>query len=238
MDTDNGSDGPYNGGIDQALLQQFSCMGTSDKEELINELQKLLCGKINHSTASFFLDMNNWNLQGAICSYLDTQTTTRFPSMTLVDFVANETDSVEPNVIFQKSWHITNNGSDPWPAGCYAEMATGSNETAKRTAVPSLQPGEKTILTVTMESPATPGVYQSKWRLCTPNGSYFGDDLWSFMYVTDKCTVSLTEQLSQLSELGATQPMMSPQNPFMPSRSQVGPSQENFSPDGPDSAMC
>lgn len=60
MDVDNGSDGPCQGGIDQSLLQQFSCMGTSDKEDLISELQKIMCGKINYSTASFFLDMNNW----------------------------------------------------------------------------------------------------------------------------------------------------------------------------------
>ncbi|KAJ8928160.1 hypothetical protein NQ314_019307 [Rhamnusium bicolor] len=62
MDVDNGSDGPVSGGIDieQSLLQQFSCMGTTDKDELVQQLQKLLGSHLNYSTAAFFLDMNNW----------------------------------------------------------------------------------------------------------------------------------------------------------------------------------
>lgn len=54
MDVDN------NDLVDQHLLQQFSCMGTTDKDELIKQLQKLAGDSINASTASFFLDMNNW----------------------------------------------------------------------------------------------------------------------------------------------------------------------------------
>lgn len=46
--------------VDQCLLQQFSCLGTTDKDELIKQLQKLAGDNINASTASFFLDMNNW----------------------------------------------------------------------------------------------------------------------------------------------------------------------------------
>lgn len=62
MDVDNGpSEGSGNGAmeIEQSLLQQFSCMGTTDKDELVQQLQKLL-GSINFSTATFFLEMNNW----------------------------------------------------------------------------------------------------------------------------------------------------------------------------------
>lgn len=46
--------------IEQSLLQQFSCMGTTDKDELVQQLQKLLGSQLNYSTATFFLDMNNW----------------------------------------------------------------------------------------------------------------------------------------------------------------------------------
>lgn len=64
MDVDNGpSEGSGSGGtmdIEQSLLQQFSCMGTTDREELIQQLQKLLGSHLNYSTAVFFLDMNNW----------------------------------------------------------------------------------------------------------------------------------------------------------------------------------
>jgi hypothetical protein len=63
MDVDNGpSEGSGNSTMDieQSLLQQFSCMGTTDKEELVQQLQKLIGSSLNYSTAVFFLDMNNW----------------------------------------------------------------------------------------------------------------------------------------------------------------------------------
>jgi len=46
--------------LDQTLLQQFSCLGTTDKDDLIKQLQKLVGNDLNTSAASFFLDMNNW----------------------------------------------------------------------------------------------------------------------------------------------------------------------------------
>lgn len=62
MDVDNGSNDGSGGGLDieQSLLQQFSCMGTNDKEELVKELQRVLGSHLNYTTAAFFLDMNNW----------------------------------------------------------------------------------------------------------------------------------------------------------------------------------
>lgn len=65
MDVDNASsDGSVTGGggidIEQSFLQQFSCLGTTDKHELVQQLQKLLGSQLNYSTATFFLDMNNW----------------------------------------------------------------------------------------------------------------------------------------------------------------------------------
>ena len=48
--------------MEQNLLQQFSCMGTTDHEVLISQLKKLVGEDVNEMTASFFLDMNNWYL--------------------------------------------------------------------------------------------------------------------------------------------------------------------------------
>lgn len=62
MDNGPADSVPVNNGLDieQSLLQQFSCMGTTDKDELIQQLQKLLGSHMNYNTAQFFLDMNNW----------------------------------------------------------------------------------------------------------------------------------------------------------------------------------
>lgn len=46
--------------LDAGLLQQFSCLGTTDRDVLISQLQKLLGNQLNPAGCAFFLDMNNW----------------------------------------------------------------------------------------------------------------------------------------------------------------------------------
>lgn len=50
--------------VESQLLQQFSCMSTSSKDDLIKEFQRLLApNQLNGEGCAFFLDMNNWNLE-------------------------------------------------------------------------------------------------------------------------------------------------------------------------------
>lgn len=47
--------------LESSLLQQFSCLGTQDKDVLINQFQKLLSpNQLSAEGCAFFLDMNNW----------------------------------------------------------------------------------------------------------------------------------------------------------------------------------
>ena len=46
--------------LDSGLLEQFSSMGTTDKEVLITEFQKLLGNQLNPAGCEFFLEMNKW----------------------------------------------------------------------------------------------------------------------------------------------------------------------------------
>ncbi len=46
--------------LDQDFMQRFSSMGTTDKDVLIREFQKLAGNNLNPSACAFFLDMNNW----------------------------------------------------------------------------------------------------------------------------------------------------------------------------------
>ncbi|KAF5294645.1 hypothetical protein FQA39_LY02777 [Lamprigera yunnana] len=221
MDVDN-SQSEGSGGVDieQSLLQQFSCMGTTDKDELVRQLQKLLGNQLNYSAAVFFLDMNNWNLQAAICSYLDVECPAKLPSMSLIsDPVASECENVEPCTSFKKTWHVINSGTDVWPVGCYLKCASGDNLGAGPLQVTILEPGEATFLTLRMISPATPGIYQSKWRLCTSSGSYFGDPLWAIITVVEEGTMALTQQLSHFSDLGSSNLSAVLMNPFVQPRS-------------------
>lgn len=81
---------------------------------------------------------------------------------------------------FEKTWRIYNNGTEEWPLNCYLQCAEGENFGGERIPVPSLLPGEGMNLTVKLKSPSQPGMHQSKWRLCTPSGSYFGGKLVQF----------------------------------------------------------
>ncbi|XP_066247249.1 protein ILRUN isoform X1 [Euwallacea similis] len=238
MDVDNSDNTTGVGSsldIEQSLLHQFSCMGTTDKDELIKQLQKLLGSPspLNYSTAEFFLDMNNWNLQAAICSYLDIDAPNVLPSMALVsDPDASETENVEPNTQFRKSWHISNSGTESWPVGCYAQCADGDCFGGQRVHLPALQPGQGAYVVVEMTSPPVPGIYQSKWRACSPSGSYFGDPMWAILTVVEQGTIELTEQLSHFNELGAIPPLM-PQvpNPFVPHTFHRDNKQDSAPPD-------
>ena len=75
---------------------------------------------------------------------------------------------------FTKSWNVCNNGTETWPPGCYVQCSDGDRMNGCRRNVPCLQSGEAFLVIIDMKSPAIPGTYQSKWRLCTPSGTYFG----------------------------------------------------------------
>ncbi|KAK0088702.1 hypothetical protein PV325_010970 [Microctonus aethiopoides] len=195
MDVDNDFD-------DQNLLQQFSCMGTTDKDDLVKQLQRLLAGsQLNEATATFFLDMNNWNLQAAICSYFDFESPFKLPCMTLLyDSTIGEGESVSPNTKFRKSWHVMNSGNEQWPDGICLQYTSGViMGDCTRIPVPSLAPKESTELSVVLVSPGELGVYESKWRMMTTTGSYFGDIIWIIVTVSESGTLAVTQQLHQLS---------------------------------------
>nr|CAG4645088.1 EOG090X0CQ9 [Leptodora kindtii] len=202
--------------VEQNLLQQFSCMGTTDHEVLISQLKKLVGEDVNEMTASFFLDMNNWNLQAAICSYFEFQSNNKLPSMTLIkDITIGEGESVPPCTSFVKTWRVANNGDDKWPEGCYIAFTGGVNLSPQATvSAVALGPGEFTDLSVEMSSPSQPGMYESKWRMATPYGSYFGDTIWVILSVAEGGTLALTQQLTHFNALGSVIPSTPPLNPF------------------------
>ena len=46
--------------LDQEFLTMFNCMGTTDKDVLINDLHALLGSQLSRDGCAFFLDMTNW----------------------------------------------------------------------------------------------------------------------------------------------------------------------------------
>ncbi|XP_006825427.1 protein ILRUN-like [Saccoglossus kowalevskii] len=188
--------------LDQDLLQQFSSMGTTDKEVLISEFQKLLGNQLNPAGCAFFLDMNNWNLQAAVCSYYDFESPQcKLPTMSLVqDITIGEGESVPPNTAFVKTWRIRNSGDETWPGGVLLKFTQGHQLGASDTVpVQSLFPGQITDVSVEMISPPSCGFFQGQWRMVSRTGQYFGEVIWVILEVKEGGMLGLTQQLSSLA---------------------------------------
>lgn len=64
----------------------------------------------------------------------------------------------------------------------------------KRLDVPSIRPGDTCDIVADIPRSSPP----ITWRLCTPNGWYFGDTIWMIPSDTDDTTVDLAQRMSQL----------------------------------------
>lgn len=199
MDVDNELDG--------SLLRQFSSLGTTDKEVLISEFQKLIGpNQLSPEGCGFFLDMNNWNLQAAVCAYYDfdqpSLTNIRLPVMSFVrDITIGEGEAVPPSTRFIKTWRIKNIGDEAWPPGCNLRYCCGDNlSNTDRAIVHILEPGQEADISVEMESPAATGVFQSQWRMSTPTGLFFGEVIWVIITVDEGGLLGVTQQLSSFGK--------------------------------------
>lgn len=168
--------------IDSLLLQQFSCMGTTDHEDLISQFQSLMNNQMNRESARFYLEMSNWNLQTAVGCYLDFCSLQSLPSMKIV-----QGQHVNAQ---QQAFQLQNDGTERWPNGCYL---TSPIQT-QRINVPSLRPGETCDILADL-MPTQPAIM---WRLCTPNGWYFGDAIWMIPPGTQASQDELQQRMVQL----------------------------------------
>lgn len=95
----------------------------------------------------------------------------------ICDSTIGEGESVQPNTKFRKSWKIQNTGEEAWPSGvCLQHTGGVSMGDCVRMPVQPLGPKETTELNIMLTSPVDIGTHQSKWRMMTPTGSYFGGD--------------------------------------------------------------
>ncbi|AWP02419.1 K09442 SAM pointed domain-containing ETS transcription factor [Scophthalmus maximus] len=205
--------------VDAELMQKFSCMGTTDKDVLITEFQRLLGFQLNPAGCAFFLDMTNWNLQAAIGAYYDFESpNVNTPSMSFVeDVTIGEGESVPPDTPFTKTWRIQNTGAEAWPPGVCLKYIGGDQFGHVNTVmVKSLDPQEITDVSVQMRSPTAPGMYQGQWRMCTATGLFYGDVIWVILSVEVGGLLGVTQQLSSFETEFNTQPQRNVQEDFNP----------------------
>uniref|UniRef100_F7D4D4 Protein ILRUN n=1 Tax=Equus caballus TaxID=9796 RepID=F7D4D4_HORSE len=205
--------------LDPELMQKFSCLGTTDKDVLISEFQRLLGFQLNPAGCAFFLDMTNWNLQAAIGAYYDFESPNiNVPSMSFVeDVTIGEGESIPPDTQFIKTWRIQNSGTEAWPPGVCLKYVGGDQfGHVNMVMVRSLEPQEIADVSVQMCSPSRAGMYQGQWRMCTATGLYYGDVIWVILSVEVGGLLGVTQQLSSFETEFNTQPHRKVEGNFNP----------------------
>uniref|UniRef100_A0A5S6QTL3 N_BRCA1_IG domain-containing protein n=1 Tax=Trichuris muris TaxID=70415 RepID=A0A5S6QTL3_TRIMR len=188
--------------VDGKLAQQLGCLGTSDREVLIQRFADIV-GSQNTTpqVCRLMLDMNNWNLQNALGCYYDYRMADQLaiPSMTFVkDVTIGEGESVPPNTTFVKVWRICNNGAHQWPAGCRLHFISGELLTETNwVEVEPLGAGEVGDVSIKMVSPPKTGFYESLWQMQTQAGYPFGETIWCIIAVEDSGLLGLTQMMAQ-----------------------------------------
>uniref|UniRef100_A0A182N175 N_BRCA1_IG domain-containing protein n=1 Tax=Anopheles dirus TaxID=7168 RepID=A0A182N175_9DIPT len=227
--------------IEQNFLTQFSSMVTTDKDELIRHFQSI-GENVNLTTATFFLDMTNWNLQAAVGCYFDYMAQGRQPSMRLMDDITvGKGEKITPNTAVKLTWLLQNNGEITWPSGTYVALlrdpSTAPEDLAPLTYedlkhyVPTVVPDESVAVSVQLVTPATEGLFKTVWCMYTPSGTTFGDKIISLLEVSQDGTMAATQQYAHLQETASNETAISLQN-----ASVAGPQQQT-SGDPDDSEM-
>jgi len=204
------------------VVSQLGSLQTNDQEELVSQMMRLVGANINFTSARFYLEMNQWNVQAAVCSYFDLESgSSKLPGMVfLQDITIGEGDSIPPNTTFVKTWRVQNPGPDRWPPGCILRFSTGVQLAFQdRVLVEPLEPYTATDISVEMTSPSTPGMYESKWRMSTATGNFFGEIIWVIISVEVAGTLAITQQFSKLDQLGSRSENLSHHAGYNPFRS-------------------
>merc|ERR1711972_769894 len=103
-----------------------------------------------------------------------------------------------------KTWRVQNPGPDRWPPGCILRFTSGVQLSAQdRVLVEPLEPYTATDISIEMTSPSDPGIYESKWRMSTATGNFFGDTIWVIITVEPAGTMAITQQFQRMDNLGS-----------------------------------
>jgi hypothetical protein len=96
----------------------------------------------------------------------------------LANLDVNTPDNTEmtPSQTFIKTWRIKNTGTCPWRTGYSVVYGYGDSKMSgvAQPLITEVQAGQEVEVSVDFKSPASPGTYQSFWRMSSPNGGPFG----------------------------------------------------------------
>ncbi|KAL5248949.1 hypothetical protein ACHWQZ_G017973 [Mnemiopsis leidyi] len=183
----------------------FQCT-TDEKSVLVMQFLQVLGNRrnININQAEFYLQMTGWNVDEAIESYLRVDGGPDLSMCFVKEMPLREGESIPPATPYTKIWRIRNDGTEAWLPGCTLRCSEGQESDpslSTQILLEPIDPGVEIDIRLDIVSPHHPGVYQSKWRACSPDGIYFGEPIWMVIMHT-----SNLNQLITISSLLAMMP--------------------------------
>lgn len=117
------------------------------------------------------------------------------------DVTIPDNTTMNPGEVFTKTWRVRNSGSCDWEIGFQFKLtyheAMGA---AALTLGKTVHPGEETDLSIMMTAPTEPGSHQGNWRMATSAGTFFGDEVYVLIVVSDSGTTTATPTETQNPE--------------------------------------
>ncbi|TYZ68936.1 hypothetical protein PybrP1_012198 [[Pythium] brassicae (nom. inval.)] len=118
---------------------------------------------------------------------------------------------LKPSEPFDKVWKIRNAGPTKWPSGTKLLCVGGDKMHAPESVlIPSVLPGSSIDVSLRMVTPAKPGRYTGYWRLCTPNGTRFGQRLWVDINILEPGDAAQAGSDAAPIRIGAPAPIVTP----------------------------
>lgn len=93
-----------------------------------------------------------------------------------IDVTIPDDTRMSPGTYFSKTWRLVNAGTCTWDRGYAVVWFSGDDLGVTRVQNINgiVPPGQSIDVTVDMQSPQMPGVYQSNWKLRNNQGAFFG----------------------------------------------------------------
>ncbi|KAG6508881.1 protein JOKA2-like [Zingiber officinale] len=111
----------------------------------------------------------------------------KLESLFIKDVTVLDGTLIPPSTPFTKIWRMRNNGTVRWPYGTRLVWVGGDQFANQDTVLLEISfdgfPMEEVDIAVDFVSPAMAGRYVSYWRLATPSGHKFGQQVWLLIEV-------------------------------------------------------
>ena len=100
------------------------------------------------------------------------------------DVTIPDNTQMTPGQTFTKTWKVLNSGTCAWDVGFKFAFTTGNALGGSTVALSSaVASGGQYDISVPMTAPTTPGTYESKWRMSTAGGEFFGNEVYVIIVV-------------------------------------------------------